>query len=254
MGGIMPEWLVDALNAKAEAQKPKWLKDAILARLEEDERGSQPTPTKTEVETLSIDEIASAIIKREGGFVDDPDDPGGATNFGVTIGTMKSLGIDLNADGVVDKADVKLLTFDKAKEIFITEFFERPGINKLPKELQATVFDMQVNSGGNAIKILQRTLNETNDFDLAVDGILGPNTLKAATTEFRELGGELVNNYGVARRDYYYNLGDRREKSRKFARRLDGGKGGWIKRAEEFLPPELHLTEEQHRARTSVWE
>ena len=37
----------------------------------------------------SVDEIAAEIVAREGGYVNDPDDPGGATKYGVTIGTMQ---------------------------------------------------------------------------------------------------------------------------------------------------------------------
>ena len=43
--------------------------------------------------------IAKDIVGREGGYVNDPDDPGGATNFGVTIHTMRRLGLDLDRDG-----------------------------------------------------------------------------------------------------------------------------------------------------------
>ena len=44
----------------------------------------------------TVRQIAHAIVAREGGFVNDPDDPGGATNHGVTIHTMRRLGIDLD--------------------------------------------------------------------------------------------------------------------------------------------------------------
>jgi lysozyme family protein len=47
----------------------------------------------------TVREIASAIVAREGGFVNDPDDPGGATKFGVTIHTMRRLGLDLTGMG-----------------------------------------------------------------------------------------------------------------------------------------------------------
>ena len=46
--------------------------------------------------------IAKEIVAREGGYVNDPDDPGGATNFGVTLGTMQRLGLDLDGDGDLD--------------------------------------------------------------------------------------------------------------------------------------------------------
>jgi len=47
----------------------------------------------------SILEMAEAIVAREGGFVDDPDDPGGATQYGVSLATLRRLGIDLTGDG-----------------------------------------------------------------------------------------------------------------------------------------------------------
>ena len=58
----------------------------------------------------TVRDIAKAIVTREGGFVNDPDDPGGATNFGVTIHTMRRLGLDLTGDGQVDISDVRSLT------------------------------------------------------------------------------------------------------------------------------------------------
>mgnify|MGYP000358446858 CR=1 FL=1 len=63
----------------------------------------------------------------------------------------------------------------------------------------------------------------------------------------------LADAYGIARRNYYYSLADSRPASRKYARRKDGGKGGWITRAEEFISPKFHLTEAQHRARVANW-
>ena len=53
-----------------------------------------------------VRQIAEEIVDREGGFVNDPDDPGGATNHGITIHTMRRLGLDLNADGALDADEV----------------------------------------------------------------------------------------------------------------------------------------------------
>ena len=50
----------------------------------------------------TVRELAAEIVAREGGFVDDPDDPGGATNHGVTIHSLRRLGIDITGDGRVD--------------------------------------------------------------------------------------------------------------------------------------------------------
>ena len=57
----------------------------------------------------SITDIAAEIVAREGGYVNDPDDPGGPTKYGVTIHTMRRLGLDLTGDGTIDAADVQLV-------------------------------------------------------------------------------------------------------------------------------------------------
>ena len=200
----------------------------------------------------SVREIAKEIVEREGGYVNDPDDPGGATNFGVTIHTMRRLGLDLDRDGDVDAQDVQRLTRRQALDIFVTHYFERPLIAELPEPLHATVFDMYVNAGGNAIKILQRLLSEMG-YPCVVDGALGPNSIAAARAAFAAAPQHLVDAYGIARRNYYFRIADRRPASRKYARTRAGGKGGWIKRAEEFIAPRFHLSTAQFQQRTATW-
>ena len=201
----------------------------------------------------SVQEIAADIVRREGGFVDDPNDPGGATNHGVTIHTMRRLGLDLTGDGTIDVADVRRLSQDQAVQIFIQHYFERPGIGRLPVPLQPSVFDMHVNAGNNAIKILQRLFNRMR-IDVAVDGVIGPQTVAAAERAMAAAPDHLVDAYGIARRNYYYALADSRPASRRYARRQDGGKGGWITRAEVFVAARYRLTDDQHRARVAKWD
>ena len=199
-----------------------------------------------------VRQIAEEIVGREGGFVNDPDDPGGATNHGVTIGTLRRLGIDVNRDTRIDVADVRALTRKHAVEIYLKHYYEGPGIASLPEAVQASVFDMYVNAGGNAVKILQRLLSDMG-FPCDPDGEIGPQTIRAAQMAWEAAPSHLVDAYGIARRNYYYALAEKRPASRKFARARDGGKGGWIKRAEEFISPRYHLTEAQHRARVAAW-
>lgn len=202
----------------------------------------------------SVDQLADEIVAREGGFVNDPDDPGGATKFGVTIGTLRRLGLDLTGDGRVTEADVRALTRTEAARIFKDQYYAAPRIHMLPAALQPPIFDMQVNAGSNAVRILQRLLAEEHGRDLAVDGVIGPQTARAAHEVAAEIGGDaLAVEYGIARRGYYYALAAARPASRKFAVRRDGGKGGWIARAEEFLPPGARLSEAEHRAIVEGW-
>ena len=200
----------------------------------------------------TITHIAKEIVAREGGYVNDPDDPGGATNFGVTIHTMRRLGLDINDDGQVDTGDVRLLSADQAVSIFVDHYFHRPSIDLLPEPLQPSVFDMYVNAGGNAVKILQRLLIQMRII-VAVDGVIGPKTSAAVDRAFASAPDHFVDAYGIARRNYYYNLADNRPASRKYARARNGGKGGWIKRAEAFVADKYHLTSQQHRERTRTW-
>lgn len=200
----------------------------------------------------TVREIAKDIVSREGGYVNDPDDPGGATKFGVTIHTMRRLGLDLDGDGAVTSADVRRLTREDAIAIFTEHYFNRPLIAELPEALQASVFDMYVNAGGNAVKLLQRLLVEMG-YSVTVDGALGPQSLAAVRAAYTASPAHLVDAYGIARRNYYFRLADRRTASRKFARTRAGGKGGWITRAEEFIAPQYHLTAEQFKARTAQW-
>ncbi|MFC3616333.1 holin-associated N-acetylmuramidase [Lutimaribacter marinistellae] len=200
----------------------------------------------------TVRQIAQEIVAREGGFVDDPDDPGGATKYGVTIHTMRRLGLDLTGDGMVSVQDVRALTREQAVEIFLEHYFERPRIGALPAALQASVFDMYVNAGANAVKILQRLLRSMG-FDMAVDGVIGPRTISATAKAAVPDAMALRDAYGVARRNYYFRIADRRPASRKFARTRMGGKGGWIKRAEEFLSPRYHLSAAEFQRRIAAW-
>ncbi|MFW5654251.1 MAG: holin-associated N-acetylmuramidase [Roseicyclus sp.] len=201
---------------------------------------------------LSVRDIADEIVVREGGFVDDPDDPGGATKHGVTIHTMRRLGLDLDGDGDVDRDDVRRITREMARDIFLKHYFEAPGLGGLPEALQPTVFDMYVNAGSNAVRLLQGLLRDMG-FDIAVDGIVGPQTCRAAHAAAARAPERLADAYGIARRNYYYRIADHRPASRKYARRRDGGKGGWIVRAEEFISPRFHLTAAEHLERTKTW-
>ena len=196
--------------------------------------------------------MAEEIVAREGGYVNDPDDPGGATNYGVTIHTMRRLGLDLTGDGKVDADDVRRITRAQAVDIYLQHYFLRPRIAELPEALQASVFDMYVNAGSTAIKILQRLLNQMGE-RCSVDGGIGPETIGACARAYAKAPNHMGDAYGIARRNYYFRLADQRPASRKYARTRSGGKGGWIRRAEEFISPRYHMTDSEFQARVAAW-
>ena len=203
---------------------------------------------------MTVEQMARDIVTREGGYVNDPDDPGGPTKYGVTIHTMRRLGIDLDGDGDVDANDVRLLTVEQATEIFLDHYYHKPKIDKLPDPLRESVFDMQVNAGSNAVKILQKLLNGLGS-GIAADGAIGPKTLAAVDRAKAILGRNGFSDaYGWERVEYYYAIARNRPASRKYAQRRDGGPGGWIVRAMEFMGEKFHAEVEAfHKKQVAQW-
>ena len=197
-------------------------------------------------------EMARAIVQREGGYIDDPDDPGGPTKYGVTIHTMRRLKIDLDGDGDTDKDDVRLVDPDRATDLYLRHYFQKPKIDWLPEQLHATVFDMHVNSGSRAVKILQRLLLRLGE-DVVVDGSIGQQTARACEA-LEAQGAPLRDAYGIARRDYYFRLANKRTQFRKYCRTRACTKGGWIRRAEEFIAPRFHLSENEFQNAIANWD
>ena len=72
--------------------------------------------------------------------MNDPDDHGGATNHGVTVHTMRRLGLDLTGDEILDGEDVRVLDAARVLQIIIDHYFRGPGLDGLPIALQPSVF------------------------------------------------------------------------------------------------------------------
>ena len=122
----------------------------------------------------TFDEIIEEVLEAEGGFVNDPDDKGGATNFGVT---QQSYSNFLGSPASVD--DVRNMTREEAKECYKKDFWIPAKVDRLPDNLKHLYFDMVVNIGRrNAGKILQQAVNtKKNSAVLDVDGIIGSGSL-----------------------------------------------------------------------------
>jgi lysozyme family protein len=118
----------------------------------------------------SYDAALARVLAHEGGYTNHPDDPGGPTNFGITISDYrKYVKPDASA------ADVRAMALDEAKAIYRAKYWDALCCDALSPGLDYAVFDYGVNSGiGRAAKVLQRTL------DVAQDGVIGPVTLAAA--------------------------------------------------------------------------
>lgn len=116
---------------------------------------------------MNLEQSLKHLLGNEGGFVDHPRDPGGATNFGITQRVARANGY---------QGDMRALPLAVALSIYEKDYWAPIKADQLPDHLRFHVFDAAVNSGaGQAIKWLQRAAGVTQD------GVIGPRTLSASS-------------------------------------------------------------------------
>lgn len=161
-------------------------------------------------------------LRFEGGYVNDPKDPGGATNKGITQGKYNEW---LLAKGFPPRS-VASITEQEVVQIYHEEFWMKFKCGYLPTPLSIAVFDFCVNAGANGAKKLQLALGMKG---VAVDGVIGNDTLKAVreftTTNSRTL--DLVKAYQRSRKAYYYNIVAKKPSQVRFIK-------GWLRRVDEL--------------------
>jgi lysozyme family protein len=147
------------------------------------------------------------VLDREGGFVNHPDDPGGATNYGITLRVMQGLPDgDLDGDGDIDIDDVRLLTPERARIYYKARVWDALQLDALPGPVAVALFDAAVNCGTRrAVTWLQRVGNAAG-LALVCDGILGPISRQQLTKLcLRAYGDERLANAHIWERQAYYN-------------------------------------------------
>jgi len=105
---------------------------------------------------VTLDALIAEIIAREGGFVDDPADRGGATKYGITA---RVLGEWRRLTRAATRAEVQALDLPEATAIYRQRYVIGPGFDTLPDPLRVQLVDFGVNSGpARAVRWLQRVL------------------------------------------------------------------------------------------------
>lgn len=141
------------------------------------------------------------VVGHEGGYVNDPKDPGGETKYGICKASYPDL-------------DIKNLTIEDAKEIYLDDYWIKSCCDKIPLDLAYPVFDCAVNQGvGTAIKLLQKSLS------LKTDGIVGSATLSKLKSISK---GEAL----VVKRDFLTERALKYTKTKNF----DRFGRGWLRR------------------------
>lgn len=157
-----------------------------------------------------FDKAIKIVLAHEGGYVNDPNDLGGETNFGISKRSYPTV-------------DIKNLTREQAMEIYRRDWWDRYKYGEIEDVDVATkVFDLSINMGPvPAHKLLQEAINFTEAKSLAVDGIIGPMTLTAVNQAEPQKVVQALR-FMAARR--YYELAKARPANRGFLL-------GWLNRA-----------------------
>lgn len=153
---------------------------------------------------MTFDEAVEQVLKHEGGYVNDPDDAGGETNYGISKRAYPDL-------------DIANLTIEDAKNIYEKDYWEKAKCHLLPFELRYIHFDTAVNMGiSRANKILQESIG-----GVGVDGIIGPQTL-------RGVNNTNIYKYAFYRLRYYCMIVARNKSQAKFIK-------GWANRVTDII-------------------
>lgn len=156
----------------------------------------------------SFDESFKRIMKSEGGYVNDPKDPGGETKYGVCKRSYPN-------------EDIKNLSLDRAKEIYHRDFWAPYFYDKVSHSLAEKVFDTAINIGSKkAFKILQNSANKLGA-KLVVDGFIGSVSVEVIKNLNEEA---LLKEFRIQQADYYKKLVVDNPNLNKFLK-------GWLNRA-----------------------
>lgn len=174
----------------------------------------------------NLNTIFPFILKWEGGFVNHKNDPGGATNKGVTLKTLRSQRLDFadkDKDGDIDVNDLKLITNADAQAIFEKDYWARIKGNDIKSQAVANILaDWIWLSGSHAIRRPQRLVGVT------ADGIMGPKTIKALDDAYKKSPAEFTNALYKDRFAYINEI-------IKANPRLKDFQKGWINRMEDLI-------------------
>lgn len=197
----------DKAVAPAPIELPTEPVEIITEQPAEETPKPEPTPVepeKAEQEMIiHFNTVIDKLLAHEGGYVNDPKDPGGETNFGISKKSFPN-------------TDIAALTIEDAKQIYFDRYWKANNIDLLPQHLRYIVFDTAVNMGGRtAVIMLQKLVG------VSQDGRIGPVTAKAAQNL-------PIKAYANARMMRYHYLIARNSNLKKFIR-------GWTRRVNEVV-------------------
>jgi lysozyme family protein len=172
-----------------------------------------------------FDVAMKTIIRHEGGYSNDASDPGGSTNFGISLRYIKSAHIDPNGDGKEDESDIIHLTQSEADSIYYRQWFLRYHYDTITSQITLTkVMDASVNMGASqAHKLVKRAINQITNDKIHVDGDLDPTTIQL----LNNIEPVVFHDAMVAEEEQFYRDIVKRHKP------LGRFLGGWLARSKD---------------------
>ena len=151
----------------------------------------------------NFESAVNKTLAFEGGYSNDPNDAGGATNFGITLNVLRGFGedVDFNHDGVVNAEDVKIMSREDAIAIYKQLYWNGDDITS--QAIAEKNFDMGVNMGvSSAAKLLQKAVVQSG-YNLTVDGNIGPKSLEIINSIDES---ELMTHLCETQENYYWSI------------------------------------------------
>ena len=174
-----------------------------------------------------FEKAISFTLKYEGGYVNNPNDPGGETKYGISKRKYPDL-------------DIKNLSIEQAKEIYYNDYWIKPNIYRISKinpKLAIAVFDTHVNTG-RGVKLLQKTIHQYPDKhfkQISIDNIYG-NQTESLLSELNHISPNyLLYNYIINRIQYYNKITQKNKSLKSFL-------NGWLNRTIALRDYVLNLT------------
>lgn len=170
-------------------------------------------------------EAIDKVLEHEGGYVNNPNDLGGTTNFGISLRFLQSI------DATANIETIKNLTLEEAEELYFNHFWLKSNYNEIKSQTIAEkVFDTAVNTGSKvANRFLQSTLNIIifNGKPLVEDGIVGAETINAINLlEGEDVDGNILKVYKLLQKEHYAKIVIARAEQLTFLK-------GWFNRADK---------------------
>jgi lysozyme family protein len=155
-------------------------------------------------------------LSHEGGYANHPNDPGGVTMRGVTIGTWAKW--TRRGKSSITVEEMRSLTMEDIMPLYHAWYWRAVRADELPGGLDFVTFDIAVNSGAKrAVKMLQKAINKLGRIHIIVDGVIGPKTISAAN---KINVFDLIDEVGNTRLWFYFDLSTFRTFGKGWMKRL----------------------------------